>query len=66
MDSATLKITLKLCSGSSVLPPKDIFAQYFSSPTFSITVTVFLQTLPTPFAGTDAPLQRALHALNTF
>ena len=59
-----MKITLKLCSGFSVLLLKGIFEQYFSSPTVSITVTVFIQTLPKPFAGTDAPLQRALHALN--
>ena len=64
MGLATVQVTQKLCSGSSVLPPKDIFAQSFSSPTFCSMVTVSLQTWMKPFAGIDVPLQRAMHVLN--
>ena len=55
--------TLKLCGGSSLLPAKAIVTDYFWWATCTSLVTAFQQTRTQPCAGTSAPLQRVIVAL---
>ncbi len=58
MAMAVIKMTLKRCGCSSLLPPKDILKHCTGSLSVTSTVQVFARAGRKPFAGTGAPNQR--------
>jgi hypothetical protein len=58
MAMALIKMTLKRCGCSSLLPPKDILKHCTGSLSVTSSVAVFARARRQPFAGTGAPNQR--------